>query len=349
MIKTNAYAVHSAKDKLSPYQFERRAVGADDILIEIAYCGVCHSDIHQVRNEWGGSIYPMVPGHEIVGKVKKIGENVKNFREGDLAGVGCMVDSCRKCESCQENLEQFCAKGASMTYSSYEQDKETITQGGYSQFIVVNQDFCLKVSDKLDLARVAPLLCAGITTYSPLKLWRVKKGQKVGIVGLGGLGHMAIKFAVAFGAEVTLFTHSPSKREDAVKLGAHQVIVTQEDSIFQQHQNEFDLILDTVSAEHDINLYLPCLKRDGVMVLVGVPDKPLPLVSANLIIPRRKLVGSLIGGIKETQEMLDFCAEHNIMSDIELINIQAIDKAYERMLRSDVKYRFVIDMQSLQA
>lgn len=348
MVKTKAYATQGPKDKLAPFHFQRRAVGEKDVLIEIAYCGVCHSDIHQARNEWGGSLYPMVPGHEIVGKVKEIGKGVHKFKAGDLAGVGCMVDSCHSCTSCQENLEQFCAEGASMTYNSYERDKSTLTQGGYSEYIVVNEDFCLHISDKLDLARVAPLLCAGITTYSPLRQWNIGKQHKVGIIGLGGLGHMALKFAHSFGAQVSLFTTSPSKVEDAKKLGAHEVIISKDQITMQQYFNQFDFILDTVSANHDLNIYLKCLKRDGVMVLVGVPDKPIELMVENLIIPRRKLVGSLIGGIKETQEMLDYCAQHNIMSDIEKINIQTINEAYERMLRNDVKYRFVIDIASLK-
>jgi len=308
---------------------------------------VCHSDIHQVRNEWGNSLYPMVPGHEIVGEVKAVGSQVSTFKEGDLAGVGCLVDSCRTCASCQEHLEQFCQEGALLTYNNYERDGKTLIQGGYSDFIVVNEDFCLRISDKLNLARTAPLLCGGITTYSPMKQWNVSKGQKVGVIGLGGLGHMAIKFAVSFGAKVSLFTTSLDKKEDALKLGAAEIIYSKDAEEMQKHVNEFDFILDTVSANHDLNSYLQCLKRDGVMVLVGIPDQATPLFSSNLIIPRRKLVGSLIGGLKETQEMLDYCAEHNIMSDIELIKIQDINTAYERMIKSDVKYRFVIDSASL--
>ncbi len=348
MIKAHGYAVKNSKDQLSPFQFERRELKVHDILIEILYCGVCHSDIHQARNEWSSSNYPMVPGHEIVGRVKQIGSKVNKFKVGDLIGVGCMVDSCRACECCHEGVEQFCEKGASFTYNSFEQDQKTPTYGGYSDFIVVDEKFSLKIAPSLDLARVAPLLCAGITTYSPLRQWNVSKGQKVGVVGLGGLGHMAIKFAHSFGAHVTLFTTSPSKRTDALKLGADEVLISKDLETMAKHNKSFDFILDTVSGNHDINLYLQLLKRKGVMVLVGVPTEPAQLNVGNLIFAQRKVSGSLIGGVAETQEMLDYCAKHNILCDIEQIPIQKINEAYERMLKSDVKYRFVIDMSSLK-
>lgn len=349
MIKAHGYAVKNASDKLSPFQFERRELNENDVLIEILFCGVCHSDIHQVRNEWGGSNYPMVPGHEIVGRVQRVGSKVSKFKAGDIAGVGCMVDSCGHCGSCHDNVEQFCEQGVSFTYNGFEQDKKTPTYGGYSDCIVVKEKFVLKISPKLDLARVAPLLCAGITTYSPMRQWQVKSGQKVGIVGLGGLGHMGIKFAHSFGAHVTLFTTSVSKREDALKLGADAVILSKNLEEMAQQNNTFDFILDTVSNKHDINPYLQLLKRDGVLVLVGIPNEPVLLNVGNLILPRKKLVGSLIGGIAETQEMLDYCAKHNILCDIEQIPVEKINEAYERMLKNDIKYRFVIDMKSLGA
>lgn len=346
-MKAHGFAVRNATDALAPFEFERRALKDHDVLIEILYCGVCHSDIHQARNEWGASKYPMVPGHEIVGRVAQIGASVKKFKVGDIAGVGCMVDSCGNCPSCQEDLEQFCDKDASYTYNSFEQDKVTPTYGGYSNSIVVKEKFTLKIAPNLDLSRVAPLLCAGITTYSPLRQWQVRAGQKIGIVGLGGLGHMAIKLAHSFGAHVTLFTTSASKRDDALKLGANAVVLSKNPEEMARHHNTLDFILDTVSSKHDIGSYLSLLKRDGVMVLVGVPNEPCLLNVGNLIVPRRKLAGSLIGGIAETQEMLDYCAKHNILCDIEQIPIQKINEAYERMLKNDVKYRFVIDMKSL--
>jgi len=347
MIKAKGYAAISATLPLEIFQFERRNPGEHDVCIEILYCGVCHSDIHQARNEWGGSIYPMVPGHEIVGKVKNVGAKVKKFKVGDTVGVGCMVDACKKCHSCENHLEQFCEKGSVGTYNSYEKDKITPTYGGYSNVIVVNEEFVLRVASQLDLARVAPLLCAGITTYSPLKHWKVKAGQKVGIVGLGGLGHMAVKIANAMGAYVVVFTTSPNKKEDAIKLGAHTVIVSKNTDEMAAQKASFDFILDTVSADHDISAYLNLLKVDGSMVMVGLPEKRQELSIRPLILGRRTLAGSLIGGIKETQEMLDFCAEHNILADIEIIPIQKINEAYQRVLKSDVKYRFVIDMNSL--
>lgn len=346
MIKAKAYAVPSAKAPLAPFSFERRELRPNDIHIEIQYCGVCHSDVHQARDEWGRGLFPMVPGHEIVGTVIAVGNNVKKFKVGDLAGVGCMVDACLECRSCKEGLEQFCEKGFVGTYNSKEKDGAP-TYGGYSSSIVTREEFCLSIPKSLDLAAAAPLLCAGITTYSPLRHWKVGKGQKVGVVGLGGLGHMAVKIANAMGAHVCVFTTSPSKMEDAKRLGAHEVIISKDMDQMKSHANTFDFILDTVSAPHDYNLYLSLLHRDGNMVLVGLPDKPPELYAGSLIMGRRSLAGSLIGGLEETQEMLDFCAKHNIMSDIELIPIQKINEAYDRMIKSDVKYRFVIDMKSL--
>ncbi len=348
MQKTMAYAAHNHNSPLVPFSFERRDLTPTDVQIEILFCGVCHSDIHQVRNEWGNSVFPMVPGHEIVGKVTKVGSGVTGFKSGDTVGVGCMVDSCRVCLDCQDNLEQFC-NAAEFTYNSPDKHSGGTNYGGYSTQIVVNQDFVLHVSDKLDPASVAPLLCAGITTYSPLRHWKVGKGDKVGIVGLGGLGHMGIKFAHAFGAKVVLFTTSPDKAEDAKRLGADEVVVSKNAEQMQQHLASFDFILNTVAAPHDLDAYTALLKRDGTLCLVGLPDHSHPSPSvANLIFKRRRIAGSLIGGIKETQEMLDFCAEHAIASDIEIISIQKINEAYERMLKSDVKYRFVIDLASLK-
>jgi len=347
MTLAKAYAATSATAPLGPYQFERRAVGPHDVQIEIAYCGICHSDLHQVRNEWGNSAYPMVPGHEIVGKVTAIGAHVKGFKVGDLAGVGCLVDSCRTCPSCQRQLEQFCEKGAAFSYNSTEMDRKTITQGGYSSSIVTDEAFTLKISPKLDLAAAAPLLCAGITTYSPLRHWKTKAGDKVGVVGLGGLGHMAVKIAAAMGAEVTMLSTSKSKEADARKLGAHHFGLTSDDATFKKLAGHFDLIIDTISAPHDYNKYLGLLRVEGSMVLLGVPPEPTPVSAFPLIMGRRSLSGSLIGGIAETQEMLDFCAEHSIVSDIELIPVQQVNEAYERMLKNDVRYRFVLDMKTL--
>lgn len=348
MPATKAYAAHSASSPLAPFSFERRDPKPTDVQIEILFCGVCHSDIHTARDEWGGAKYPCVPGHEIVGRVTKVGGQVKKFREGDLAGVGCMVDSDHTCENCREGLEQFCLGGATFTYNSADKHTGGVTYGGYSKSIVVDESFVLRISDKLDLAATAPLLCAGITTYSPMRKWNVREGQKVGVVGLGGLGHMAVKFGAAFGARVVLFTTSPGKTEDALRLGAHEVVVSKNKDEMKKHANSFDFIIDTVSAKHDLNAYLGLLKRDGVLTLVGVPPEPVPLAAFSLIAPRRILTGSLIGGLPETQEMLDFCAEHGITSDIEMISIDKVNEAYERMLKSDVKYRFVIDLASLQ-
>ena len=344
MYKTKAFAATSATSPLTPYSFERRDPGPLDVQIEVQYCGVCHSDIHTVRSEWGPANYPCVPGHEIVGRVTAVGQDVKKFKQGDLAGVGCMVDSCRTCSSCQAGLEQFCLNGMTLTYNS--PDKKS--GGFYSNSIVVDEAFTLKIPANLDLAATAPLLCAGITTYSPLHHWNVGKGQKVGIVGLGGLGHMGLKIAHALGADVYLFTTSPGKTKDALRLGAKDVIISKNPEEMKKHAGSFDFILDCVAAKHDLNSYLDMLKLDGAMVLVGAPPEPLEVSSFNLFFPRRILSGSLIGGIKETQEMLDFCAQHNIVSDIEMIPIQKVNEAYERVIKSDVKYRFVIDMQSLK-
>ncbi|MGE5519389.1 MAG: NAD(P)-dependent alcohol dehydrogenase [Candidatus Dadabacteria bacterium] len=347
MNKTKAYAAYDSSSPLRDYQLERRDLHADDVQIEILYCGVCHTDIHQVRNEWGGSMYPMVPGHEIVGWVTAIGSAVTKFKTGDLAGVGCLVDSCRECDKCKEGLEQFCENGSVGTYNSKEKDGKTITYGGYSKLIVTREDFVLKVSDKLDLKAVAPLLCAGITTYSPLRHWKVGKGHKVGVLGLGGLGHMAVKFASSFGAEVTMLSHSPSKEADAKRLGAHRFALTSDPKTLTSLKKYFDFIIDTVSAPHDYNVYLNLLDTDGIMICVGAPPAPAQVLGFNLIGERRSIAGSLIGGIPETQEMLDYCAEHNIVSDVEMIPMQDINTAYERMMKGDVKYRFVIDLASL--
>ena len=348
MLPTLSYAASSAKAPLAPYRFERRDPREHDVVIDILYCGVCHSDVHTVRDEWGQGKYPIVPGHEIIGRVTAVGKGVTKFKVGDMAGVGCMVDSCRECASCKEDLEQFCEKGATFTYASKDRHDGTVTQGGYSSQVVVDEAFTLHISDKLDPAAAAPLLCAGITTYSPLKHWKVGKGSKVGVVGLGGLGQMALKLAHAFGATVVQFTTSESKRADALRLGADDVVLSNNAEQMKAHAGTFDFILDTVSAKHDLDVYLQMLKREGTMTLVGVPDKPAELAAGALIFGRRSLAGSLIGGIAETQEMLDFCAEHGIVSEIEKIDIQNINEAYERMLKSDVKYRFVIDMASLK-
>jgi uncharacterized zinc-type alcohol dehydrogenase-like protein len=347
MIAVKGYAAQNAKAPLAPFSFERRTPGTNDVLIDILYCGVCHSDIHQVRDEWGGSIFPMVPGHEIVGRISQVGSGVKNFKVGDLAGVGCLVDSCRTCPSCQQNLEQFCEVHSVGTYNSLEMDRKTPTYGGYSNQIVVDEKFTLKVSDKLKLDEVAPLLCAGITTYSPLRHWKVGKGQKVAVVGLGGLGHMGVKFAAAFGAEVTVLSTSSVKEKDARRLGAHHFINTSNADEVKKARGRFDFILNTVSAQHDYNFLLNMVKIDGTMVLVGVPPEAVPVHAFSLIGGRKSLAGSLIGGIKETQEMLDFCAQHNITSDVEVIAIKDIESAYTRMIKGDVRYRFVIDMATL--
>jgi alcohol dehydrogenase (NADP+) len=348
LLTVKAYSADSQTSPLAQSAIQRRDVGPSDVQIDILYCGVCHSDLHQVRNEWHNTIYPCVPGHEIVGRVLKTGRDVTKFKEGDLAAVGCMVDSCRTCPSCRAGDEQYCDHFPIVTYNGEDKHLGGVTYGGYSERIVVDEAFVLKVSPNLDLAAVAPLLCAGITTYSPLRHWKVGQGQKVGVVGLGGLGHMGVKFANAFGAHVVVFTTTPNKTADALRLGAHEVVVSKDEAEMKKHLSSFDFILDTVSASHDINAYLELLKLNGTLTLVGAPEHPLPVASFPLLIKRRQLAGSIIGGIRETQEMLDFCAEHGITSDIELIKIQQINEAYERLLKSDVKYRFVIDMDSLK-
>ncbi len=347
MTATKGYATHAATEPVVPFDFERREPGPHDVQFDILYCGVCHSDIHQVRNEWGNSIYPMVPGHEIVGRVTKVGNEVKNFKEGDLAAVGCLVDSCRECKNCKRGLEQYCKKGATGTYNAYERDGKTPTYGGYSKHIVVKEDFVLHVPGSLPLETVAPLLCAGITTYSPLRHWKVGKGHKLGVVGLGGLGHMAVKFGAAFGAEVTMLSTSPAKEADAKRLGAHNFALTTHPEQLKELTGYFDFIIDTVSAPHDYNMYLSMLDTDGIMICVGVPPTPLQIAGFNLLGNRRSIGGSGIGGLPETQEMLDYCAEHNITSDVEIIDMAYINEAYERMLKGDVKYRFVIDLATL--
>jgi uncharacterized zinc-type alcohol dehydrogenase-like protein len=346
-----AFAAQSPTAAVAPYTLQRRAPRPQDVQIEILYCGVCHSDLHQTRNEWAEvapTVYPCVPGHEIVGRVVKAGSAVKKFKDGDIAAVGCMVDSDRTCPNCLAGEEQYCESGATLTYNSPEKVLGGVTYGGYSESIVVDEAFVLRVPNKMDLAATAPLLCAGITTYSPLRTWKVGKGQKVGIVGLGGLGHMGLKFAKAFGAHVVLFTTSPSKTEDAKRLGADEVVISKNENEVKKHANSFHFILDTVSASHDINALLALLKLDGTLTLVGAPEKPLPVAAFNLIMGRHRFAGSGIGGIRETQEMLDFCADKGITADIEMIRIQQVNEAYERLLKNDVKYRFVIDIASLK-
>ena len=347
-IPTKGFATQSATAPLGPFSFERRQPGPHDVQIEILFCGVCHSDLHTVRNEWTNTTYPCLPGHEIVGRVTRVGSEITKFKEGDLSGVGCIVDSCRHCSACKEGLEQYCEVGMIGTYNSPDKHLGGMTYGGYSERVVVDENYVLHIPNNLDLAAAAPLLCAGITTYSPLRHWGVGKGEKVGVVGLGGLGHMGVKLAAAMGADVTLFTTSPGKAQDAKRLGAKHVVVSKDPDAMAKEAGSFDFILDTVSADHDINAYLNLLKRDGTLVLVGAPEKPLAVAAFSLIPQRKELAGSMIGGIAETQEMLDFCGRHGITSDIELIPIQKINEAYERMLRSDVKYRFVIDMASLK-
>jgi uncharacterized zinc-type alcohol dehydrogenase-like protein len=347
MTKTKAYAAPDANSPLAPWSFDRRDPGPKDVCFDILYCGVCHSDIHQVRNEWGNSIFPMVPGHEIVGRVTGVGRQVSKFKTGDLVGVGCLVDSCRTCDNCREGLEQYCLNGNSATYNGYEQDKKTPTYGGYSKLMVADEDFVLHISEKLPLNGVAPLLCAGITTYSPLRHWKIGAGHKVGILGLGGLGHMAVKFAVSFGAEVTMLSSSPSKEADAKRLGAHKFVLTKDPEQLKKFRGYFDFIVDTVSAPHDHNTYLGLLKTNGVLICVGAPPTPTQILGFNLIGGRKSIAGSLIGGLPETQEMLDYCAAHNIVSDVEMIDIKDIQTAYDRMLKGDVRYRFVIDMATL--
>lgn len=347
MIPAKAYAAQNAEAPLAPYQFERRDLRPDDVQIEILYCGVCHSDLHQVRNEWGGSIYPMVPGHEIVGKVMAVGNEVSKFQPGDTVGVGVIIDSCNTCKNCKNNYEQYCEEGATGTYNAYERDGVTVAQGGYSNTIVTKEKFVLSVSNNLDLKAVAPLLCAGITTYSPLRFAGVKEGMKVAVVGLGGLGHLGVKFAVAFGAEVTVLSTSPGKEADARKLGATHFVVTKNTEELKKFKNYFDVILDAVSAPHDYSPYLKLLALEGKLMVVGLPSSDPSVSPFSLITNRRSITGSMIGSMKETQEMLDFCAAKNIVADVEEINIQDINEAYERMIKGDVHYRFVINMASL--
>jgi alcohol dehydrogenase (NADP+) len=346
-IATYGYAAQSATTPLAPFDYEHREPGPNDILIDIQFCGICHSDIHQARNEWGNSLYPMVPGHEILGVVRRVGSAVKKFKAGDLAAVGCMVDSCRTCASCKAGEEQYCDKQATVfTYNSKDKDGN-LTFGGYGEHIVVDEAFALTVPKNLDPAATAPLLCAGITTYSPLKHWKAGPGKKIGIIGLGGLGHMGLKFSHAFGAHTVMFTTSASKVEDARKLGADEVILTREEGWAAKHAGTFDFILDCVSAEHDVNPYLSLLKRNGTLCTVGVPEHPLA-INAFSVVARKNFTGSMIGGIKETQEMLDFCGKHNIVSDIEMTSFDKLDEAWDRVVKGDVKYRFVLDLKTLK-
>ncbi len=347
MSSVRGYAALSAAAKLEPFTFDRRSLGPQDVRIRIVFCGICHSDIHQVRNEWGGSIFPMVPGHEIVGIVEEAGSSVSRYRTSDRVGVGCFVDSCRTCPPCQAGEEQYCEGGMILTYNGRDQSGAP-TYGGYSSHIVVDERYVVRIPEPLPSAGAAPLLCAGITTYSPLRHWKVGKRDKLAVVGLGGLGHMAVKIGAALGAEVTVLSTSEKKRKDAKRLGAADFVVTSDSASLAKLTRRFDAMIDTVSAPHDMNACLECLKTDGTLMLVGAPDKPLSIAGFSLVLRRRRLVGSLIGGIEETQEMLDFCAKHKIPADIETIPIQQVNEAYERMLRGDVRYRFVIDMQSLR-
>ena len=349
MQTVKAYAATDARSAVKPFSLERRDLGPHDVHIDILYCGVCHSDVHQARNDWGNSIYPMVPGHEIVGRVTGVGSAVQKLKIGDHAGVGCMVDSCRECAACREGLEQYCEAGATQTYNDVERRGGQPTFGGYSERIVTDEHFVIKVPGSMDLRAVAPLLCAGITTYSPLRHWKVGRGQKVGIIGLGGLGHMGVKFAKAFGAHTVMITTSSTKAADAKRLGADEVLLSKDPAEMRRHAKSFDFLLNTIPSGHDLNPYAALLKRDATMTLVGVLTalEP-PLQGLSLIAGRRSLAGSSIGGIAETQEMIDFCAEHGIVSDVEVISIHTINSAYERLLKGDVRYRFVIDMASLK-
>ncbi len=346
-LPSRAYAAMAVAQQLEPWDFTNRSPRPHDVLVDILYCGMCHTDIHFIRNDFGMSAYPLVPGHEIVGKVSMVGDHVKKYKVGDTVGIGCLVDSCRDCDNCKNDLEQYCLKGATYTYSAPEKYGDGFTYGGYAKQIICDEDFILKVGENLSLEKVAPLLCAGITTYSPLKNLKVGKGHKVAVLGLGGLGHMGVKFAAAFGAEVTVLSTSPSKTADAEKLGAHKFVLTKDEEQVKSVQGYFDFIIDTVSAEHDYNFYLAMLKTKGVMVCVGLPNTPAQVPAANLIFHGRSLAGSLIGGIAETQEMLDYCAANNITADVEVINMKDVNVAFERMEKSDVKYRFVIDMETL--
>jgi len=349
MLICTGFAAQTADSPLEKFTFNRRDVGETDVQIEIQFCGVCHSDLHTARNEWRDSVFPVIPGHEIVGRVTRVGPGVKKFKQGDQVGVGCLVDSCRICSSCNEGLEQYCENGITLTYNSPEKIIGGRTFGGYSDSIVVDQSYVLRIPEGMDLAATAPLLCAGITTYSPLRHWKAGPGKKVGIIGLGGLGHMGVKLAHAMGAYTVLFTTSPSKVADGKRLGADEVVISKDAEAMAKHANSFDLFIDTVAANHDLSPYFALLKREGTMVQVGAPEHPMPIAAFDLIFKRRNFAGSLIGGIAETQEMLEFCAKHNIASDVEIIPIQKINEAYERMLKSDVKYRFTIDMASLKA
>jgi len=349
-VKSHGYAAHDKSSPLVPYNFDRRDPGPDDVVVEIAYCGICHSDIHQVRDEWGNAFYPMVPGHEIVGRVTAVGNNVKKFKEGDLAGIGVMVDSCKVCANCEADEEAYCEKAFVGTYNAKGYDG-VLVHGGYSNNIVCHQRYVHSLSSRFGdkLAAVAPLLCAGITTYSPLRHWGVGKGKKVGVVGLGGLGHMGLKFAHSFGAHVVQFTTSAGKIEDAKKLGADEVVISKDTDAMAKHTGSFDFILDCVSAPHEVDSYMNLLRLNGVLCQVGLPEQPAAVSPFALITNRRSLSGSMIGGMKETQGMLDYCAEHDIVSDIELISIDKVNEAYERVVKSDVKYRFVIDMSTLKS
>ena len=342
MSSTKSYAAQSSTTPLVPFTIDRRSPRPHDVQIQILYCGVCHSDLHSVRNEWGGTVYPIVPGHEIVGRVTAVGSDVKKFSIGDLAAIGCLVDSCRECDNCKEGLEQYCTNGAVFTYNGTERDGSGNTYGGYSKSILAHEDFVLHISDKLRLEAVAPLLCAGITTYSPLRYWKVGTGTRVGILGLGGLGHMGVKLAVSMGADVTMLSHTPSKETDANRLGAHKFVLTSDKNQIKSVTGYFDFILDTVSAEHDYNFYLGLLRTNGIIACVGVPPNPAIIPAVNVIFGRKSFSGSLIGGLPETQEMLDYCATHNIVSDVEVIAIRDINEAYEQMLKGDGRYRFVI-------
>ncbi len=346
-MKTRGLVVNHASAPLVPWEFDRRDLGADDVALDIAYAGICHSDIHQAREEWGPAIFPMVPGHEIVGTVREVGPSVTKFAVGDRIGVGVFIDSCRTCENCVRGLQQYCTQGMTGTYNTMERDGTTIAQGGYSNLFVINQDYAVHVPNNLDMAGVAPLLCAGITLYSPLKHWGAKPGMKVGVMGLGGLGHMGVKFAAALGAHVTVLSHSPGKEADAKAMGAHEFVVTKDPKNLKALASTFDLILNTVSAELDINTYLELLKLDGTLVVIGLPGKPYSVEVGTLLGARRSMSGSMIGGIPEMQEMLDFCGEHNITSDVEIISADYVNTAYERTVASDVKYRFVIDATTI--
>ena len=346
-MNTRSYAVMEAKKPLVPFEFDRREVGAHDVALDIAYAGICHSDIHQAREEWGPAIFPMVPGHEIAGTVTAVGSSVTKFKVGDKIGVGVFVDSCRTCENCKKGLQQYCLEGMTGTYNQLERDGKTVAMGGYSNYFVINEDYAVHIPENLPLEGVAPLLCAGITLYSPIKHWNVGPGKKVAVMGLGGLGHMGVKFAVAMGADVTVLSHSPHKKDDALAMGAHHFVATNDDSVFAEHAKTFDVILNTVSAELDINKYISLLKLDGTLVVIGLPGKPYAVHVGSLLDGRRSIAGSMIGGIPQLQEMLNFCGEKSIVSDVEVIKADYINEAYERTVASDVKYRFVIDVSTI--